>query len=168
MIIFIDNPDMVSYIQSHFNRPINIFNLSSLYSGFIDLTDLCTGLSKINNTGMRMPEFVQSVQFDINYASALTNDPNMFCKLSMIVSTVYEGIIPIILVQRDAYRDAIMESIIKFIQQKYGLISWIVEDPDDVLCIKEHPITPYGLLNLNNDIKRFDAIYSERNGTSIE
>ena len=92
MIIFIDNPDMVSYIQSHFNRPINIFNLSSLYSGFIDLTDLCTGLSKINNTGMRMPEFVQSVQFDINYASALTNDPNMFCKLSMIVSTVYEGL----------------------------------------------------------------------------
>lgn len=168
MIIFVDNPEMISLIEVHFNRPVVTFNLSSLYSGFIDLTDLCSKIAPINNTGMIMPEFVQSVNFDIQYATALSNDPNLFCKLLLPLSEIYEGSIAILLVQRDSYRDAIMESIIKFVQQRYGLISWIVEGPDDILCIKECPLTPYGLVNLTNDIKRFDTMYSERNGISIE
>ena len=118
MIIFVDNPEMISHIQFQFNRPVVTFNLSSLYSGFIDLTDLCSKIAPINNTGMIMPEFVQSVDFDIQYATALSNDPNLFCKLLLPLSAIYEGSIAILLVQRDSYRDAIMESIIKFVQQR--------------------------------------------------
>lgn len=168
MIVFIDNPGYIQQIQYQFNRPTVIYNLSSLYSGYIDLTDLCSKISPINNTGMSMPEFVQSIDFDIQYASALMNDPNMFCKLLMILSATYEGSIAIILVQRDPYRDAIMESIIKFIQQRYGHNSWIVEDPEDIFCIKENSFTPYGFMNLQQDIKKFDNLYSRNDRISIE
>ncbi len=168
MIIYIDNPELIQHIQYQFNRPTIVFNLSSLYSGFIDLTDLCTQIAPINNTGMIIPEFVQSIDFDIQYASAVINDPNLFCKLLMILSATYEGSIAIVMVQRDPYRDAIMESIIKFTQQRYGIISWIVEDPEDLLCVHETPFTPNGLMILIEDLKKFDELNGYTNSISIE
>ena len=159
MIIYIDSPELIQHI---------VFNLSSLYSGFIDLTDLCTQIAPINNTGMIIPEFVQSINFDIQYASAVINDPNLFCKLLMILSATYEGSIAIVMVQRDPYRDAIMESIIKFTQQRYGIISWIVEDPEDLFCIHETPFTPNGLITLIEDLKKFDELNGYANSISIE
>lgn len=168
MIIYIDNPELIQHIQYQFNRPTMVFNLSSLYSGFIDLTDLCTQIAPINNTGMIIPEFVQSINFDIQYASAVINDPNLFCKLLMILSATYEGSIAIVMVQRDPYRDAIMESIIKFTQQRYGIISWIVEDPEDLFCIHETPFTPNGLMTLIEDLKKFDELNGYANSISIE
>lgn len=168
MIIYIDNPELIQHIQYQFNRPTMVFNLSSLYSGFIDLTDLCTQIAPINNTGMIIPEFVQSINFDIQYASAVINDPNLFCKLLMILSATYEGSIAIVMVQRDPYRDAIMESIIKFTQQRYGIISWIVEDPEDLFCIHETPFTPNGLITLIEDLKKFDELNGYANSISIE
>lgn len=168
MIIYIDNPELIQHIQYQFNRPTIVFNLSSLYSGFIDLTDLCTQIAPINNTGMIIPEFVQSINFDIQYASAVINDPNLFCKLLMILSATYEGSIAIVMVQRDPYRDAIMESIIKFTQQRYGIISWIVEDPEDLFCIHETPFTPNGLMTLIEDLKKFDELNGYANSISIE
>ena len=168
MIIYIDNPELIQHIQYQFNRPTIVFNLSSLYSGFIDLTDLCTQIAPINNTGMIIPEFVQSINFDIQYASAVINDPNLFCKLLMILSATYEGSIAIVMVQRDPYRDAIMESIIKFTQQRYGIISWIVEDPEDLFCVHETPFTPNGLMILIEDLKKFDELNGYANSISIE
>lgn len=168
MIIYIDNPELIQHIQYQFNRPTIVFNLSSLYSGFIDLTDLCTQIAPINNTGMIIPEFVQSIDFDIQYASAVINDPNLFCKLLMILSATYEGSIAIVMVQRDPYRDAIMESIIKFTQQRYGIISWIVEDPEDLFCVHETPFTPNGLMILIEDLKKFDELNGYANSISIE
>ena len=168
MIIYIDNPELIQHIQYQFNRPTIVFNLSSLYSGFTDLTDLCTQIAPINNTGMIIPEFVQSIDFDIQYASAVINDPNLFCKLLMILSATYEGSIAIVMVQRDPYRDAIMESIIKFTQQRYGIISWIVEDPEDLFCIHETPFTPNGLITLIEDLKKFDELNGYANSISIE
>lgn len=168
MIIFTDNPQYVSIIQGRFNRPVVIYNLSSLYSGFIDATDLLTNLSSINYTGMPMPLFVESVEFDIQYMASIMNNPNLFGKLMMILSNSYEGHIVVLLVQRDPYRDSVMESLIKLIQQRYGYNCWIVEDPEDISCIKEDEYNPYGLLTLNEDLRKYDSSYSTENRISIE
>lgn len=168
MIIFTDNPNYVSMIQSRFNRPVVIFNLSSLYSGFIDATELLTNLSSINYTGLPMPVFVESVEFDMQYMASIMNNPNLFGKLMMILSNSYEGRIVVLLVQRDPYRDSVMESLIKLIQQRYGYNCWIVEDPEDISCIKEDDYNTYGLLTLTEDLKKYDNSYSEENRISIE
>ena len=106
-------------------------------------------------------------QFRFNIHEVI-NDPNLFCKLLMILSATYEGSIAIVMVQRDPYRDAIMESIIKFTQQRYGIISWIVEDPEDLFCIHETPFTPNGLITLIEDLKKFDELNGYANSISIE
>ena len=96
------------------------------------------------------------------------NNPTLFGKLMAILSNSYEGHIVVLLVQRDPYRDSIMESLIKLIQQRYGYNCWIVEDPEDISCIKEDEYSTIGLLTLNEDLKRYDNSYSEENRISIE
>lgn len=168
MIVFTHNPAFIELIRAHYNRSVMVYNLSSLYSGYNSVTELITRIAPINNTGMLMPEFIQSVEFDIQYANALVSDPVLFSKLLSIVSVSYEGYIVILLVERDSYRDAVMESIIKFIQQRYGYNCWIVEDLEDIEYLKETNYTPAGLMALNEDLMRFDQSYNDSTRISKE
>lgn len=169
MIIFSPNPQLVENISYKFpNRKISIFNLSSCYSGYIDITMLAK-LSCINETYMSMPAFVNSLEFDLQYASNIINLPHMFNDFMKVMSSAFEGDLVIILVYRDPYRDAIMESLIKLIQQRYGYNCWIIEDKDDIESIREEQFIPYGLINLENDLRKYDQLYRDiSNQISVE
>lgn len=171
MIIFSPNPQLNIPIAYQFpNRKVTTFNLTSLYSGYIDITDMAKISSYIHQTTyMSMPIFVQSVEFDIQYANTILSSPIMYNELMQVLSSAYEGDIVVILVYRDSYRDAIMESLIKFIQQRYGYNSWIIEDAEDIQSIREESFTPYGLITLQQDLKKFDESYRNMKGQiSIE
>ena len=162
MIAFMDNPEHANLLYYKFpgRKPV-ILNLSSLYSGYINVTHLIAKISPINNTGLPMPEFVNSVEFDMQYASAVLNTPELFGSLINIMLRAYEGDLVCILVQRDPYRDAVMESLIKLIQQRYSYNCWIIEDPDDIEIMSEQMLLPNGLLTLDNDIKQYNQMYSK-------
>lgn len=168
MIIFMDNPAYSREVMYKFpGRSPVILNLSSLYSGYIDVTHLITDIAPINNTGLPMPDFVNSFEFDIQYASAILNNPVLFGSLINIMLRAYEGYIVCILVQRDPYRDAVMESLIKLIQQRYCYNCWIIEDPDDIDIISEEAPLANGLITLDNDIKYYNQLYSQGVVTEI-
>ena len=162
MIAFMENPNHAYFLREKFpGREPVILNLSSLYSGHINITHLIAKISPINNTGMPMPEFVNSVEFDMQYASAVLNNPELFGSLINIMLRSYEGYLVCILVQRDPYRDAVMESLIKLIQQRYGYNCWIIEDPDDIEVMSEQMMYADGLLTLDADIKQYNQMYSK-------
>ena len=162
MIAFMDDPKYAELIRYKFpGREPVILNLSSYYSGHINIAHLITKISPINNTGMMMPDFVNSVDFDIQYASAVLNNPELFGSLINIMLRAYEGYLVCILVQRDPYRDAVMESLIKLIQQRYGYNCWIIEDADDIEVISEQMMFPNGLITLDEDIKQYNQMYSK-------
>ena len=162
MIAFMDNPEYANLLRYKFpGRDPAILNLSSLYSGYINITHLIAKISPINNTGLSMPEFVNSVEFDMQYASAVLNNPELFGSLINIMLRAYEGYLVCILVQRDPYRDAVMESLIKLIQQRYSYNCWIIEDPDDIEIMSEQMLLPNGLLTLDADIKQYNQLYSK-------
>jgi hypothetical protein len=162
MIAFMDNPQYAELLRYRFpGRDPVILNLSSFYSGYINITHLIAKISPINNTGLPMPEFVNSVEFDMQYASAVLNDPELFGSLINIMLRAYEGYLVCVLVQRDHYRDAIMESLIKLIQQRYGYNCWIIEDEEDIEIMSEQMLTANGFLTLNSDIKQYNHMYSK-------
>ena len=162
MIAFMDNPQYAELLRYRFpGRDPVILNLSSLYSGYINITHLITKISPINNTGLLMPDFVNSVEFDIQYASAVLNNPELFGSLINIMLRAYEGYLVCVLVQRDHYRDAVMESLIKLIQQRYGYNCWIIEDADDIDVLSEQMLLPNGFITLNEDIKQYNQMYSK-------
>lgn len=162
MIAFMDNPNYSELLRYKFpGREPVILNLSSLYSGYINITHLIAKISPINNTGLPMPEFVNSIEFDMQYASAVLNNPELFGSLINIMLRAYEGFLVCVLIQRDPYRDAVMESLIKLIQQRYGYNCWIIEDPEDIEVLSEQMLNPNGLLALDSDIKQYNQMYSK-------
>ena len=80
MIIFSPNPQLNIPISYHFpNRKITTFNLTSFYSGYIDITDLAKISMYLNQTiHLTMPVFVQAVEFDIQYANTILSTPIMY------------------------------------------------------------------------------------------
>lgn len=162
MIVFMDNPEYSELLRYKFpGRDPVILNLSSLYSGYINITHLIAKISPINNTALTMPDFVNSIEFDMQYASAVLSNSELFGSLINIMLRAYEGYLVCILVQRDPYRDAVMESLIKLIQQRYGYNCWIIEDPDDIEIMSEQMLLPNGLLTLDSDIKQYNQMYSK-------
>ena len=162
MIAFMDNPAYAELFRYKFSgREPVILNLSSLYSGYINIAHLITKISPINNTNLPIPDFVNSVEFDMQYAAAVLNNSELFGSLINIMLRAYEGYLVCILIQRDPYRDAVMESLIKLIQQRYGYNCWIVEDPEDIDVISEQMLLPNGLITLDNDIKQYNEMYSK-------
>ena len=162
MIIFVDNPQIIPLIVYKIGstQPTQVLNFTSLYSGYPSLAPLTTNMYNMNQSGLPTNIYVDTVEFDMQYANAIFRDDKMFEAFMSIMIPVHEGVNVILLVHRDPYRDSLMESIIKLIQQRYGYNSWIVEDVDDIECLHEPTFTPYGIMALDADIRHYDELYN--------
>lgn len=150
MIIFTSNINLIGMIEN----PI-VLNLSSYYGGYVDISNLITTIAKIpNNTGMPINEYIYSPTFDINFANMVINDNLLFISFMTIITGCYNGNNVVILVNRDEYRDAVMESLIKLIQIRYGYNCWVIETMEDLETAKESNFSPAGIMSINNDIFR--------------
>ena len=162
MIVFLDNPNMIPVIENaHRADGYLIFNLSSLYSGYINITNLLTSINYMTQPGM-YNDYINSVEFDIQYSTTIFNTPQLFHSLMQIMYCVYNNINAYVLIQRDPYRDSIMESIIKLIQQRYGYLCWLIEDIDDIEDLNNNAmLSPIGILTLDNDIRIHNDYYTK-------
>ena len=129
MVIFTSNIN----ILPHINNAV-VYNLSSYYSGFDDITGLITKIHIFNTTQLPTNEFINSPQFDSIYANNILQSNELFYDFIKIMINTLEFNV-IILVSHDPYRDAITESIIKLIQVRYGYNCWEAEDVEDLECL---------------------------------
>lgn len=153
MILFVDNIDAVNYVEN----PV-VFNLSSYYSNFPNLTELSTIINSIGyaNQGIPINEFIYSPEFDIAYANLIISDNNLFIRLMHIMINVYEGKNVILLVTFDEYRDAIIEALSKLISVRYGYNNcYIIRAFEDLFGIKDRGFTTPGLYNFDCDKMRY-------------
>lgn len=163
MIVFTDKVEFLHIL--HEARPkdkLIIANFTSAYSGYEDCTVLATRINKISRPeGMRMIDFMQDPSFDAAYAKMVLTDVKMFEALMRIILNDFENSTIGLLVIRDDYRDALMDSLSNFIQSRYGRRSWLLEDIDDLQVIDEAEYwesSGYdsdGLLRLDEDRKRY-------------
>lgn len=170
MIIFLEDLKLIPLIEAWFGMSykgfdntisdkIVKFNLSSFYSGFIDVTNLATIANSICYARSVHPDvFIDLFDFDIQYANAIINDDTTFISLMNIIRNSMNGNICIVLVHRDKYRDAVMESLIKLIQQRYNIQSWIINDVEDIEYLKDDSPNYIGLENYDYDSMRYDML----------
>jgi len=158
MILFINDKYLLNDALSYYNtRQVNVYNLSSAIPGYYTLDGLINNMSQLFTIPMNE---IDTVEFDKVYANALINEPYRFADLMRIVSGTYEGNVVIVLVYNDPYRDAIMESLIKLIQQRYYINPWIIKDIEDLDCVTEDSPYAYGLMAYEEDLKRIRHLYS--------
>lgn len=163
MIVFMDD---IKYANNIEDDKV-ILNLSSCYSGLISITDLITKISLVNNTDMKINDFVYSPEFDFQYMTSIFSSTELFESFMRIMIYAHEGYNVIIMVARDEYRDVIMESLIKIIQERYGYNCWIVNDLEDTTCLKGSSFTTEGLITMDKDIKYYEELYQQGKVSAI-
>lgn len=168
MIIFTSNPQIISQVKD----PI-VFNLSSYYSGYNDISNLVRAASSVVQNrpvamegmfaqgigGSELIDYISSPDFDIRFANLLTSDDHLFISIMKIMINSYEGKNVVILVHHDEFRDCVAESIIKFIQVRYGYNCWIAEALEDLSCLRQDFFTPTGIMSLDEDRKRYMKLH---------
>lgn len=126
-----------------------VYNISSLVEGYerinilppLQIFQMCGNDEKL---------------FDIKYAEYIMSNPNVFNELMKIMYSLYYGKDVYLLVTRDGgYFDILTESLLKFIQQRYGYDSYILNDPEDILYADKGEFNIYGLFNFDQDNKRY-------------
>ena len=136
-------------------RQVIKFNLSSYFS-----EDNITNLDKLIPIGSIPDDVVTGnstgPEFDELYANYIMQDQNAFFQFMNII--FYEYVDPSVLVQilinTEGIREAISESLMKLIQQRYGMSTFYVFTPEDFLYINipEVGVSIPGLFALDNDL----------------
>ena len=107
---------------------------------------------------VKVSDYRDEKEFDIMYANYIINNDNAFIDLMKIIYDEYDSgnIDPIcILVERDEIRDCLTESLIKFIQQRYGINSYLINTVEDREYREPSSFDITGLYNLDQDKERF-------------
>lgn len=94
-------------------------------------------------------------EFDMRYAQWLLGDSNAFFDLMQVVYSLYQGFDVFLLISdADPSLDAYAQSLFKFIQQRYGYNTTIIESIDDLFNAEDSQTTPVGTINLLDDKER--------------
>lgn len=139
------------YANSKSPQTTFIINMSSATIGFT-LFDRLMPLVTID------PE---SKDFDLMYMNYLLSDEIAFSQLMMIIYNLYIGVDALIMIGETDIKYMVAESLLKFIQQRYGYNGYIINEASDVEFLNEGSFTIQGLYNLDIDKERYSPILLE-------
>jgi hypothetical protein len=89
----------------------------------------------------------------------LGNDNN-FCSLMTIINDLLNRDV-FLLVSNDNWSKILIESLLKLIQQRYGINGVYIDTEDDLLYAEESGFSDYGVLNLDEDRTRYMNLYEQ-------
>jgi len=144
-----------------FNRDLThpentvIFNVSSLLEGYRRLDALTP------------PKYVGGMYMDPNdpdkfyelYKIYLSQSTDAMLEIMDIAYALYEGMDVILLIgASDLYRDNLREAIAKLFIERYGYLSNIVMDVNDIETIKDNSFAIWGLMNFDKDKEWYTTV----------
>ena len=139
-------------------RQVVSYNLSSYFSDVPTLNALIPSMEFI-------PEETLSGDcttpiFDVSYHNFIMANNDAFCQFMNIIVPAYTSpdTMVQILIRNSPFCDAITESLLKFIQQRYGYNAYIVNQPEDFLYTDESDFSIPGLFALDQDLMRWRSM----------
>lgn len=149
-------------------RQVVSYNLSSYYSDAPSMNALIPSIQNMSEEILQGDCLIP--QFDIEYGKHVIGDNNAFLQFMNIIVPAYMNtdMLVQVLIGHSNFRDAITESLIKLIQQRYGYNSYIVNDIEDFLCVDESDFSIPGLFTIDEDIARWRSMIEPQGGDIIE
>ncbi len=129
---------------------IKVYNLSSLLEGYPKLNILPYSV-----------RYSDEKEFDLDYALYILNHDNVFFDMMRIIYNLYIGNDVYLLVTIDQFSEIVTESLLKFIQQRYGYIGNRVNEPEDLMTLVPGDFTLFGVFNLDQDKERFSFLITK-------
>ncbi len=146
-MLIIGDHKCVGYLSPH----IKIYNVSSLLEGYTRLNILPYTV-----------KYSDEKEFDLDYALYILNNDNVFFDMMKIIYNLYIGNDVYLLVTIDQFSEIVTESLLKFIQQRYGYIGNRVNDPEDFGTLVPGDFSLLGVFNLDYDKERFSYLITNR------
>lgn len=117
------------------------------------LKNLTPSSSSIRVSNMQLND---EREFDISYANYLMSNDAAFTDIMKIMYNLYQGFdVFCISDVTDEYNELFVESVLKFIQQRYGFNGQILGDVEDFKYTVDSTFTIQGLYYLDLDKERF-------------
>lgn len=140
---------MADYV---FDRPnTKVYNLTSLAERYAPFR---IPLVPPNSLGSN-----SEYEFDVNYMHWILDNDGNFCTFMNIIVDLYKGTDVFIITSEDEWSEILTESLMKLIQQRYGILSAKINNVEDLLYATDSSFAEgYGIFNLDNDIERFDYL----------
>lgn len=124
---------------------IRVYNFSSLREGFPRLN-----LMPPHNLGANT-----ELEFDIKYAEYILSNDLIFMNFMTIIMELYYGNSVFLLISHDPWSEVLIESLMKLIQQRYGIIGVSVNVIEDFYYAKDSGFEDFGVINLDQDKEKF-------------
>ena len=99
-------------------------------------------------------------EFDIKYMNWILGNDNNFCSLMTIINDLVSRDV-FLLISNDNWSKILIESLLKLIQQRYGINAVYIDTEDDLLYAEESGFSDYGVLNLDEDRIRYMNLYEQ-------
>lgn len=133
-----------------------VLNLSSYKEGFYRLKSL-------NPLNYYPIGISSNYEFDLWYANFIINNRDAYKDFIDIMRNLYNGIDVCILVDMNLeFSNLLVESLSKFISERYGYISNIIKDVEDIYYLKEGQFTVSGLLQLDKEFDQYIYTYGSK------
>ena len=142
-MLIVGDHKCVGYLSPH----IKIYNISSLLEGYIKLNILPYPV-----------RYSDEKEFDLAYALYILEHDNVFFDMMKIIYNLYIGNDVYLLITIDQFSEIVTESLLKFIQQRYGYIGNRINDPEDLETLVPGDFTLFGVFNLDQDKERFSYL----------
>lgn len=98
-----------------------------------------------------------SMEFDAQYVNLLLSDPNYFMQFMYIMTKLKEGYDVVLLIyNEDTVFNAITETLVKFIQQRYGYNYQFLNNENDLNPWDTSSFTTPGIIQFDQDYKRYE------------
>lgn len=98
-------------------------------------------------------------QFDCAYAEWLMTNDDKFVEMMNVVMECYnQNNVYLSVTLYDDWCVTVIESFLKFIQQRYGICGTFVSCMTDIEEANDSDFAPYGIMNLDNDKERWSYL----------
>lgn len=125
-----------------------IYNFSSLREGFPRLN-----LMPPHNLGANT-----EYEFDVKYMNYIFSNDIVFMNFMTIIMDLYNGFSVYLLISEDDWSQLLIDSLMKLIQQRYGINGVMVNSLEDFQFAKDDTFKDYGIYNLDQDKERYSYI----------
>lgn len=122
-----------------------VYNFSSLREGFPRLN-----LIPPHNLGANT-----EYEFDVKYAQYILNNDLIFMNFMTIIMELYYGHSVYLLISNDYWSELLIESLMKLIQQRYGVNGARVNTLEDLAFTLDSGFEDFGIANLDMDKERY-------------
>ena len=158
------DPRLIDYVRGKDSRTCSVFNFYSLYAYGIPLNNLFPMPEVVRLLVETMDGDESSRDFDIAYANQLLMNPQSFIDLMNVLGNLEKSDEVFILSNyTHPNMTGIVDSLIKFIQERYSLYPLIIntiEDIDEYQFCDFH--SKEGYMRLISDLDRFKRMYFSR------